>query len=74
VVLSGVYQLKDIGGDGDASYAVTVVAALFAFASGYAAIAFLLRYLAHHSLFVFALYRFAFGGLIIVLALSGTIS
>jgi undecaprenyl-diphosphatase len=73
VVLSGVYQLKDIGGDGDASYAVTVVAALFAFASGYAAIAFLLRYLAHHSLFVFALYRFAFGGLILVLALSGTI-
>lgn len=74
VVLSGVYQLKDIGGDGNASYAVTVVAALFAFASGYAAIAFLLRYLAHHSLLVFALYRFAFGGLILVLALTGTIS
>ena len=39
VVLSGLYQLRDIGGDGDASYAVTIVAALAAFASGYAAIA-----------------------------------
>ncbi len=74
VVLSGVYQLKDIGGAGDAGWDVTLVAAVCAFASGYAAIAFLLRYLAHHSLLVFALYRFAFGGLILALLWGGVIA
>jgi len=74
VVLSGVYQLKDIGGAGGAPIDVTIVAGVCAFASGYAAIAFLLRYLARHSLLVFALYRFAFGGLILALALTDTIA
>ncbi len=73
VVLSGVYQVKDIG-EGGAPIGMTVVAALCAFVSGYAAIAFLLRYLARHSLALFAFYRFGFGALIIALAATGAIS
>lgn len=74
VVLSGLYQLKDIGGDGGASTGATIVATLVAFASGYAAIAWLLRYLAHHSLNIFVAYRIPLGILVIALAASGAIS
>lgn len=74
VVLSGAYQLRDIGGEGGAPIGMTIVATLLAFLSGYAAIAFLLRYLARHSLALFAWYRFAFGALILVLLATGTIA
>jgi undecaprenyl-diphosphatase len=74
VVLSGLYQLRDIGGDGGVPIGPTIVATVLAFASGYAAIAFLLRYLARHSLALFAWYRFAFAALIAVLLLTGTIA
>jgi undecaprenyl-diphosphatase len=47
---------------------------LLAFVTGYASIAFLLRYLAHHTLGIFVAYRFVVGALIIVLAATGTIS
>ena len=51
VVLSGLFELREIGGDGDnASTSATIIATLAAFVSGYAAIAWLLRYLANHSL------------------------
>ena len=74
VVLSGLYELKDIGGEGGASPAATVIATLVAFASGYLAIAWLLRYLAGHTLGVFVAYRIPLGILVIALAASGAIS
>ena len=75
VVLSGLYELKDIGGGEDSvSTSATIIAALVAFASGYAAIAWLLRYLAHHSLNVFVAYRIPLGILVIALTASGAIS
>ncbi len=52
----------------------TAVATIVAFISGYAAIAWLLRYLAHHSLAVFVAYRIPLGILVIALAASGAIS
>ncbi len=69
VVISGLYQLKDVGGgDGaSASIVATIVATIFAFISGYATIAFLLRYLARHTLAVFGIYRIMFGVLVLVL-------
>ena len=73
VILSGLFELKDIGAGGGPPILATLIAAIFAFASGYAAIAFLLRYLARHSLAAFAIYRIAFGVLILVLAGTGTI-
>jgi undecaprenyl-diphosphatase len=74
VVLSGLFELRHIGGDGGASVGVTVIAVLLAFVTGYASIAFLLRYLAHHTLSVFVAYRVILGTLVIALAAGGAIS
>ena len=52
----------------------TAIATVAAFVSGYAAIAWLLRYLANHTLDIFVAYRIPLGILVIVLAATGTIS
>ncbi len=75
VVLSGLFELREIGGEGDnASVAATIIATVVAFLSGYAAIAWLLRYLANHTLDIFVAYRIPLGILVIALAATGTIS
>ena len=74
VVLSGVFELRKIGGDGGASVGATAIATLVAFVSGYLAIAWLLRYLGTHTLEVFVVYRIALGALVLILAASGAIS
>ena len=45
VVLSGLFELRKVGEDGSPSAAATVIATLVAFVTGYAAIAWLIRYL-----------------------------
>ncbi len=73
IVLSGLLELPEIGsGDGPGS-TTTALATVVAFASGYAAIAWLLRYLATHSTTVFVGYRVALGALVIVLTAAGAI-
>ena len=67
VVLSGVYQLQDLGGEGAVGFLPTAIATLFAFVSGYAAIAFLLKFLVTHTTAVFVVYRVVLG--VVVLAL-----
>jgi undecaprenyl-diphosphatase len=74
VVLSGLFQLRDIGGEGTVGFAPTAVATVFAFISGYAAIAFLLRFLASHSTAVFVGYRVILGIGVLVLVAAGVIS
>jgi undecaprenyl-diphosphatase len=74
VVLSGLFELKDVGGEGSVGFAPTLIATIAAFITGYAAIAWLLRYLAGHSLNVFVAYRIPLGILVLVLAASGAIS
>ncbi len=79
VVLSGVFSLPDVfepsaPGTAAPSVAQMVVATAIAFAIGYAAIAWLLRYVAHHTLYLFVLYRVALGTLVLCLLLTGTIS
>ncbi len=74
VVLSGLFELRHIGDGAGASVGATAVATLLAFVSGYAAIAWLLRYLAGHSLNVFVAYRIPLGVLVLALAASGAIS
>ena len=74
VVLSGLFELKDVGGEGSVGFAPTLIATIAAFVTGYAAIAWLLRYLAGHSLNIFVAYRIPLGILVLVLAASGTIS
>lgn len=78
VVMSGVFSIPDVferGGPGSTpTVAQMVVATLIAFAVGYAAIAWLLRYVTRHSLYVFVLYRVAVGTLVLCLLLTGTVS
>jgi undecaprenyl-diphosphatase len=69
VVLSGLYELRDIGGEGAVGFVPTALATLFAFVSGYASIAFLLRFLVTHTTAVFVVYRVVLG--VVVLALVG---
>lgn len=76
VVLSGLFELKDIGShDGAAAGTVpTIIATIVAFGVGYASIAFLLKYLRTHTLAAFVAYRIVVGLLIFGLAVTGTIS
>jgi undecaprenyl-diphosphatase len=73
VVLSGLFELRHAG-EGGLPIAATIIATLLAFVSGYASIAFLLRYLERHSIAVFVGYRIVMGVLVIALASSGAIS
>ena len=74
VVLSGLFELRHVGGEGGAPVGATVLAVILAFVTGYASIAFLLRYLARHTLGIFVAYRFVAGTLVIALAATGAIS
>jgi undecaprenyl-diphosphatase len=79
VVMSGVFSLPDVfnpTADGGAipSVAQMVVATVIAFVVGYAAIAWLLRFVAHHTVYVFVLYRVALGTLVLALLATGTIA
>jgi len=73
VVLSGLFELRHIGGDG-ASVEATVIATLVSFVSGYIAIAWLLRFVTNHSIGAFCPYRIGLGALVIVLTATGAIS
>jgi undecaprenyl-diphosphatase len=74
VVLSGLYGLTELVGAGDVDTTGLVVATVVAFISGYASIAFLLRWLTSHSMMIFVVYRVVVGALVIALTASGTIS
>jgi undecaprenyl-diphosphatase len=64
VVASGLFELKDVfAGDGPSPVQM-VVATLIAFVLGYASIAWLLRYVERHSVYVFVWYRLVLGALL----------
>ncbi|MEA2228321.1 MAG: undecaprenyl-diphosphatase [Solirubrobacteraceae bacterium] len=73
VVLSGLFELRHIG-EGGVPVGATVIATLLAFVTGYASIAFLLRWLVRHSIAVFVGYRVLLGAGVIVLAAAGAIN
>jgi undecaprenyl-diphosphatase len=76
VVLSGAVEFGSIlsGEEGEhVGLGALALATLLAFAAGYASIALLLRFLAHHSTIVFVVYRVALGALVLVLVSSGAI-
>jgi undecaprenyl-diphosphatase len=78
VIAAGLFQIPDVfavGGPGlQPSVAQMVVATLLAAAVGYAAIAWLLRYVERHSVYLFVWYRLALGTAVLVLLATGTIS
>ena len=78
VIAAGLFQIPDVfavGGPGlQPSVAQMVVATLLAAAVGYAAIAWLLRYVERHSVYLFVWYRLALGTAVLVMLATGTIS
>ena len=77
VVASGLFELKDVvTGDKHVNTSAfnVGVATVVAFFVGYAAIAWLLRYLATHTVTVFVVYRVVLGSLVLILVASGAIS
>jgi undecaprenyl-diphosphatase len=78
VVAAGLFSIPDVmdrGGPGpQPTVAQMVVATAVAFAVGYAAIAWLLRWVAHHTVYVFVAYRIALGCLVLALLTTGVIS
>ena len=76
IVLSGVYGLYgELGSSGGGvGLGPIIIATIASFIVGYAAIAFLLKWLARHSLWVFVWYRIALGILVLALASAGLIS
>jgi undecaprenyl-diphosphatase len=73
VVLSGLFELKDVGSGGPGA-GPTIIATLLAFVVGYASIAWLLRYLTTHTMLPFVVYRVVLGVLVISLTAAGAIS
>jgi len=75
VVGAGLFELKEIP-DGDNMYGwgPTIVATVVSFVVGYAAIAWLLRYISTHSYTPFVLYRVALGTATLVLLSAGVLS
>jgi undecaprenyl-diphosphatase len=74
VVASGIFQLPDVFTPGGPSGAQMVVATLIAFALGYVSIAWLLRFVEHHSVYVFVGYRIALGAVLFAALGTGWIS
>jgi len=74
VVLSGVFELKDVGSGGGYGVFPTIVATILAFVVGYWSIGFLLRFLTTHTLKVFVAYRVIVGALVLALAANNTIT
>ena len=75
VVGAGIFELKEIPG-GDNAYGPwpTLVATIVSFLVGYAAIAWLLRYVSTHSYAPFVVYRIVLGGLTLALLAGGVIT
>jgi len=73
VVLSGLFELRHAG-EGNLPIGDTALATVIAFVTGYASIAFLLRYLVRHTIVVFVAYRVVLGVMVLALAATNTIS
>ncbi|MSO44244.1 MAG: undecaprenyl-diphosphate phosphatase [Thermoleophilia bacterium] len=77
IVLSGVYELyAQLAHPEGVPVAVgpLIIATIVSFIVGYASIAFLLKWLARHTLYVFVVYRIALGLILLALAGAGVIS
>ena len=73
IVASGLFKLKDINTVDGPSLGLTLLATLLAFVSGYASIAWLLRYVSTRSYFPFVVYRVILGLLVIILLFANVL-
>jgi undecaprenyl-diphosphatase len=70
---AGLYELKDVV-DGDIGVAETVVGTVVSFVVAYASVAWLLKFVAGHSIVAFVPYRVALGGILLVLLGTGVMT
>lgn len=70
---AGLYELKDVAGS-DISMGQTVVGTLVSFVVAYFAVAWLLKFVAHHSIVAFVPYRVTLGVTLLVLLGAGVMS
>lgn len=68
---SGLYKLKDIGGDTTVAWGPTILATIISFIVGYAVIAWLLRYVSNHNFSIFVWYRLGLAAVVSALLLTG---
>jgi undecaprenyl-diphosphatase len=76
VVLSGLLELGSIASGEEGQHVGAgnlFIATVLAFVTGYLSIAWLLRYLSHHSTVIFVIYRVVLGTVVLVLVATGTI-
>ncbi|MFF4183098.1 undecaprenyl-diphosphate phosphatase [Streptomyces sp. NPDC001691] len=73
VLASGVFELKDAGGPGQAPMAATLFAAVIAFAVGYAVIAWFMRFISSRSFMPFVAYRIVLGTALFALIAAGSL-
>ncbi len=73
VVVSGLYELRKVA-DGQVQWAPTIIATVISFVVGYAAIAWLLRYVASHSFTWFVWYRVVLGACVLALVGFGVVT
>jgi undecaprenyl-diphosphatase len=74
VLAAGIFQIPDISANAEPGLPKTLVASVVAFAVGYAAIGWLLRYLRTGSYLPFVIYRIALGTLVLVLISAGVLN
>ena len=74
VVASGLYKLPDALAEDGPGLRLTLLATALAFVTGYASIAWLLRYVSTHSYLPFVAYRILLGLLVIALLVTGTVA
>ncbi|MER6037013.1 MULTISPECIES: undecaprenyl-diphosphate phosphatase [unclassified Streptomyces] len=74
VLASGVFEVKDSVGGGEVAWGPTLFATVIAFASGYAVIAWFMKWISSKSFMPFVWYRIALGVVIIALVTAGVLS
>jgi undecaprenyl-diphosphatase len=74
IVLSAIYEGRNIGEKGAPGAGLTGVAVVFAFVFGLASLAWLVRWISRHSLLVFIVYRVLLGAVLITLLATHRIS
>ncbi|MEV7245932.1 undecaprenyl-diphosphate phosphatase [Streptomyces sp. NPDC093248] len=74
VLASGVFEVKDSLGGGEVAWGPTLFATVIAFASGYAVIAWFMKWISSKSFMPFVWYRIALGVIIIALVAAGVLS
>ena len=74
LVGAGVYELPSALADGGVGWLPTLIGTVVSFVVAYASVAWLLKYVAKHSIAVFVWYRWAIGGALIVALATGAMT